>query len=412
MKYSPSYQDLINQITELKKQNERLLLNAKLDGEEVKHQKQIPIEIGKVIESQKFSHTLLNNMGDSIFVKDDKSRLVLVNDAFCEMFNLPREEIIGKTLAENVPQNERESFLKIDSKVLADGIENINEETLTLNGTTRIISTRKSLFIDAKGEKFLVGVIRDISERKKAENALKESEERFRELNATKDKLFSIIAHDLRGPFNNIIGVSALLSKNEMYLEDELSGKYINIINSTAKSTLALLDNLLNWAKSQTDELRIRPEKIIFPQIIHEIVSLERPLAMAKDISLEFRPTKEFIIITDGNILKTVLRNLISNAIKFTHSGGKITILTSVDQKNVEITIADNGVGMSKETMKGLFNISSNVTFLGTLNEKGSGLGLVLSKEFVKKLNGNIEVESEKGKGSNFKISLPLNNFN
>ena len=317
MKYSPSYQDLINQITELKKQNERLLLNAKLDGEEVKHQKTIPIEIGKVIESQKFSHSLLNNMGDSVFVKDDKSRLVLVNDAFCEMFNLPREAIIGKTLAENVPQNERESFLKIDSKVLADGIENINEETLTLNGTTRIISTRKSLFIDSKGEKFLVGVIRDISDRKKAENALKESEERCRELNATKDKLFSIIAHDLRGPFNNIIGVSELLSKNEMYLEDELSGKYINIINSTAKSTLALLDNLLNWAKSQTDELRIRPEKIIFPQIIHEIVSLERPLAMAKDISLEFRPTKEFIIITDGNtmvvngVMQAVMKKLI-----------------------------------------------------------------------------------------------------
>ena len=155
MKYSPSYQDLINQITELKKQNERLLLNAKLDGEEVKHQKTIPIEIGKVIESQKFSHSLLNNMGDSVFVKDDKSRLVLVNDAFCEMFNLPREAIIGKTLAENVPQNERESFLKIDSKVLADGIENINEETLTLNGTTRIISTRKSLYPIEKKQKML-----------------------------------------------------------------------------------------------------------------------------------------------------------------------------------------------------------------------------------------------------------------
>ena len=197
-----------------------------------------------------------------------------------------------------------------------------------------------------------------------------------------------------------------------MHSEDEQSVKYINIINSTAKSTLALLDNLLNWAKSQTDELRIRPEKITFPQIIHEIVSLERPLAMAKDINLEFRPTKEFIIITDGNILKTVLRNLISNAIKFTNIGGTITIMTSIVQENVEITIADNGVGMSQETMKGLFNISSNVTFLGTLNEKGSGLGLVLSKEFVKKLDGKIEVESEKGKGSNFKISLPLNNFN
>lgn len=158
-------------------------------------------------------------MGDSIFVKDAQSRLLLVNNAFCELFNLSRTEIIGKTLAENVPADERESFLKIDKAVIAEGIENINEETLTINNVTKIISTRKSRFIDSNGKKFLVGAIRDITEKKNAERALKENENRYRKLNATKDKLLSIIAHDLRSPFNNIIGLRVCFKKDQIVLK-------------------------------------------------------------------------------------------------------------------------------------------------------------------------------------------------
>ncbi|EPR67121.1 PAS domain-containing sensor histidine kinase [Cyclobacterium qasimii] len=411
MNKKPTYQELENQIAALKKQNEVLRSKASVLGEKVKQDIESLTINEKEEESEKFTHTVLNNMGDSVFVKDDQSKLILVNDAFCEIFKLSRAEVIGKTLAENVPPDERESFLKIDNKVLKDGVDNTNEESLTVRGQTRMISTRKSRFIDASGKKFLIGVIRDISESKKAELALKKSEGRFREINATKDKLFSIIAHDLRGPFNNIIGLSELLSKNEHenVADNEQSEKYIEIINSTAKSTLTLLDNLLNWANSQTGGLSFRPEKIILSEVILEIIDLEKTLSIAKNITLKYTTTKEIAFYTDENILKTILRNLISNAIKFTNPGGNINVITATNEQQVEITIADNGIGMSEETADKLFDISTNITSLGTANEKGSGLGLVLCREFVEKLGGNIWVESVIGKGSNFIFNLPLN---
>jgi PAS domain S-box-containing protein len=410
MNDKPTHQELKNQIAELKKQNEILQLHSSLRNEP---EKQIPksfIEKEKVEESEKFTHTIFNNMGDSVFVKDAQSRLIFVNDAFCEMFDLPRSEIIGKTLAEHVPLDERESFLKIDKQVLKDGLENINEEPLTVRGgQTIMISTRKSRFIDSNRKKFLVGVIRDITERKKTEQALIESESRLRELNATKDKLFSIIAHDLRSPFNNILGFSELLTETIKNTEVAKSEKYLSLMNSSAKNTLVLLDNLLNWAKSQTGQIKIKSEKINLHSIIRDILEQSNSIAKTKNISLNQTESGEIEVYSDENILKTVLRNLISNAIKFTNQGGKIDVFVISKQNQVEITISDNGVGINNETCKKLFNISTNISTSGTANEKGSSLGLVLCKEFVEKLGGNIWVESEEGKGSDFKFTLPLN---
>ena len=397
MNDKPTYEALENQIAELKKQNEALRLHTSSQSEvETK-------------ESREYIHAILNNMGDAVFVKNNKSKLILVNDAFCEMFGLSRAEIIGKTLAENVPPDEREVFLRIDKEVLSSGIENINEESLTIRGgQTLIVSTRKSRFINSSGEKFLVGVIRNISDNKKAEAALKESEARYRKLNSTKDKLFSIIAHDLRGPFYNIIGVSQLLINEVKDTENEAAQKPIDMINSIAKNTLSLLDNLLNWARTQSGELSLVPEKIILPVLIHEIIELNKPLARAKGIALNYTLTDEVELFTDENILRTVIRNLISNAIKFTHSGGDVNVSANIKNHYAEVSVADNGIGIKEEILNKLFDISTNVTLPGTAKEKGSGLGLVLCKEFVKKLNGDIWAESEEGKGSTFIFTVPL----
>ena len=384
---SYTYQELENQIVELKRQNEILKLHSFIQKEK---------------RREYYYNSILNNIGDPVFVKDDQSRLLMVNDAFCEIFNLQRDQIIGKTLSEDVSPEERDSFLKIDKQVLENGIENINEESLTVRGgETRIITTKKTRFLDADNKKYLVGVIHDITERKKTENSLKE-------LIATRDKLFSIIAHDLRSPFNSIIGFSELLKENsnDILLED--SEQYIKIINSAAKNTLILLDNLLNWAKSQTGQLSFNPEKILFSEVAQEIITLSKSIAKSKNIALECSCTDNIEIYVDVNMLNTVLRNLISNAIKFTNVGGHIKVSAALKQDHVEITISDNGIGIPKEKRNELFSIASNTTTPGTADENGSGLGLVLCKEFIQKNNGDIWVESEENKGSNFIFTLPI----
>jgi len=389
-----TYQILENQIIELKKENEILRLNNSIQEE----------KLGR----EYYYNTILNKIGDPIFVKDEESRLLIINEAFINVFGLKRENIIGKTLAEHVSPEEQEVFLRIDKQVLKDGIENINEETLTINGTeTRIISTRKSRFIDANGKKYLIGIIHDITERKKSEDSLKKSEKQLKELNATKDKLFSIIAHDLRSPFSNIIGLTELILDKSIDFEE--SEKHIEILNSSAKNTLILLDNLLNWAKSQTGKLTFKPEKILLSKVILEIIAINKIHAQAKKITINYFSSDEIKVYAYENMLRTVLRNLISNAIKFTNTGGTISVFTILKHDHVEITVSDNGIGMNEIKRNALFKITSNTTMNGTANESGSGLGLVLCKEFVKKNGGEIWSESEEGKGSNFKFTVPLN---
>lgn len=227
-------------------------------------------------------------------------------------------------------------------------------------------------------------------------------------LNQTQNKLFSIIAHDLRSPFINILGLSDLLLDNVKDSDNPESEKYTELINSTAKNTLSLLDNLLNWAKSQTGELGFKSEKIILSEVIDEIISLKMSQAKAKNIALKCSLITDIELFTDKNILATILRNLIANAIKFTNYGGHIEVVATTHGHQVEVCIIDNGVGMTDETIRKIFDLSTNVTSRGTANENGSGLGLVLCKEFVEKLDGHLWVESEVGKGSNFKLTLPM----
>ncbi len=360
-------------------------------------------------QQKSYTQAILDNMGDSVFVKDHQSRLILVNDAFCKMLGLPREEIIGKTLAEHVEPEERDSFLRIDRQVLADGIENMLEEEMTVRGgEKKIIFTRKSRFMDEHGNKFLMCVVRDITEKKKAEESLFQSETQLREVGATKDKLLSIIAHDLRSPFNNISLLSDLLSESIQTGNVTQSNEYLELIEKTTKNSLDLLDNLLNWAKSQTGQLDFKSEKADVGQIISETLELSRTIASTKNIALNYEQNETIEVSSDHKIIRTIVRNLVSNAIKFTRPGGHINVSAKLHETYVEITVSDNGVGMSADTCQKLFGINTNMACVGTANEKGSGFGLVLCREFVNKLGGKIWAESTLGKGSDFRFTIPL----
>jgi len=301
------------------------------------------------------------------------------------------------------------------SKVVEDCLElgiPYDEEMIiaTAKGNNIWIRTTGEAVRDDNGNIVkLHGSFQNINLKKLKEQELKESENQLKELNATKDKLFSIIAHDLRSPFNTILGYSDLLANNIKNYDSEKIVKFSAQINSAAVNTLALLDNLLNWAKSHTGQITFKPVKLNLQPIIAHIIEVLNPTAELKNITLKYIQSDSIEAYADYYMLKIILRNLIANAIKFTNSKGSIEIYALKKNNFIEITVSDNGIGMNKETLNKLFVIQTNETTLGTANEKGSGLGLILCKEFIEKQGGKIWVESEIGKGSDFKFTLPLN---
>ena len=230
----------------------------------------------------------------------------------------------------------------------------------------------------------------------------------LKDLNASKDKFFSIIAHDLKNPFSNIIGLSGILKEELKSGDPKMNEECVEMINVSAVQSLKLLENLLEWAKSQTGNLLFKPVSIKLNELYFEEFDLLNEMAIAKNIQLLSSIPDNLVIKADSNMIRTVLRNLISNALKFTHKGGKIEVNTLVDDNQVEISVSDNGIGMTKSTIDKLFRIDANLSTNGTEDEKGTGLGLFLCKEFIEKHGGKIWVESESGKGSIFKFILPF----
>lgn len=237
---------------------------------------------------------------------------------------------------------------------------------------------------------------------------LRKKNDELKKLNTTTNKLFSIIAHDLRSPFNTILGFSNLLKTNAKDLETAKIVKFSDHINSAAVNTLALLDNLLNWAKSQTGQITFNPEKLNLQPIVNQTIAILKPTAEFKNITLSYIQSEAIEVYADQHMLKTILLNLITNAIKFTNLKGVIKINALHKNNAIEISVSDNGIGMNNETRNNLFTSNANsATTLGTANEKGSGLGLILCKELIEKHVGTIWVTSEPNKGTTFYFTLP-----
>jgi signal transduction histidine kinase len=225
--------------------------------------------------------------------------------------------------------------------------------------------------------------------------------------NAAKDKFFSIIAHDLKSPFNALIGLSEIMIENWDVLEDEEKIDFTKDIHNASKNTYILLKNLLEWTRSQTGRITVEASEFCPAQIVDENLHVLKQHAVSKKITIINNVDKNLSCFADSNMISTVFRNLISNAIKFTRPEGKITISSSVNGKDYKFCISDDGIGMDEETQAGLFRISNKSQRQGTSNESGTGLGLLLCKEFVEKNKGSIEVESKPNEGSTFCITLP-----
>lgn len=231
--------------------------------------------------------------------------------------------------------------------------------------------------------------------------------DQLKALNSTKDKLFSVISHDLRSPFNTILGFHDLLLEDYYELSDTERLEMIRQVHTTTNQVYYLVENLLNWARVQTSNIQYRPANLNLKEVILEKLDLYRNIAESKGVALTFELSDNLIAFADVNLLETSLRNLINNSIKFTLSGGSIVVKTSLQQENIVVSVIDSGTGMTLKQIETLFNPEKIETKSGTSGEKGSGLGLLLCKEFVEKNKGTLSVESQLGKGSTFSFTIP-----
>ena len=265
-------------------------------------------------------------------------------------------------------------------------------------------------FVRKKEAELYRNIVRENTERKQTEEKLKQVNHELKELNATKDKFFSIVAHDLKNPFTALIGSTGLLVENIHKMDTEQIIKLSQVLNDSAKSGYAILQNLLDWSRSQTGLMKINIEKINLKNLIEENISSHLLISTNKEINLRSDIKDDIFVFTDRNMINIVLRNLLGNAVKFTPRFGKVTVSTNLDGNDVSILVRDTGTGISNDNINKLFRIDTNYRRPGTANEQGTGLGLKLSKEFVEKLGGKIWVESELGKGCDFKFTLPSKN--
>jgi signal transduction histidine kinase len=237
---------------------------------------------------------------------------------------------------------------------------------------------------------------------------IEKSEQELRLLNASKNKFFSIIAHDLKNPLHNILGYSYLLNKDYHRFNEDERRKFAFDIHQSTNNIFRLLQNLLEWSRSQTGNLNFSPAVVEYQRVLDNSLSVLRSLADQKNIEIKTGNDPDLKLFADPLMIETVLRNLINNAIKFTPEGGQIEVSAKVVDGQVLISVSDTGIGISEEETQNLFRIDSKVKRKGTNNEDGSGLGLILCHEFVDKHSGKIWVESSPGKGSKFIFNIPV----
>jgi PAS domain S-box-containing protein len=383
------------------------------------NQPQAVLEINKDITKRKNAEealkvseenfrALIENMGEGVGIMNDEEIFLFANPAAEKLFGVQKGELPGLCLID---------FLK------PEAIEQIKRETEKRSKgeiSTYILTicprdnTMKEILVTAtprfEGPDFTgtFGIFRDITENMNTEAALKENEARLNELNVTKDKFFSIIAHDLRNHFNAVLGLLNLLLEDYQRFDKERIEKMLRMLADHSKQTYSLLENLLMWASSQSGRIELNPTMLNLYNLVNENTVLYKEQSEHKKQELRNSVPDPSVVFADITTLNLVVRNLLSNAIKFTPEGGIITVSARQLNGYIEVSISDTGVGISENNLNSIFKIENKTSTPGTNKESGSGLGLILCREFVEKNGGKIWVESNIGKGSTFTFTLPL----
>jgi PAS domain S-box-containing protein len=356
---------------------------------------------------------LLNELPDAIYFKDLQGRFFLTNRLHVKKMGFKRvDDFIGKTDFDLFTEEHARQAYNDEQEVILTGKSISKEEKETHHdGSVTYASTSKMPLKNEWGTVIgTFGISKDITAIKNAEIELRKARALLQEANDAKDKFFSILAHDLKNPFNSLIGLSDLLIEDYNNFSEKEILDMLHRIRQTSEITYSLLENLLDWSRMQSGAIIFSPEFVNLSELIDDIIDLNLSHAYSKNISLENRTPQFLMLEADKNMLRTIFRNLISNAVKFTGNGGKVIISGEVKDDKVVVNVKDSGIGMDGPTLEKLFKISEKVKTYGTNEESGTGLGLVIVREFVEKHHGNIAVQSLQGKGSEFTVVFPMKN--
>jgi len=363
-------------------------------------------------ESEEKFRKIFENSGIGMVTVEPGGNFTRVNKAFCEIMGYTESEILDKNFRDITHPDDLYQSDGITNELLED----VSRDTGTIekryfhkNGNIIWALTTLSLIRDSMGKpQFFITQIQDITNRKKYEEKLLNYTDELKILNASKDKFFSIISHDLRTPFNSLLGISEFIIQSyEEMSREEIKESITNIFRSSQK-VYNLILNLFEWTRLQSGRFQVEKTQVNLFANTEEMLKIYTNSAEAKKINLLNHIADDLNVMADKYMLETILRNLISNAIKFTKQGGTVTI-SAINKNNfAEIAVSDNGVGISEEDQKKLFRIDTKFQTNGTADEGGTGLGLILCKEFAEENGGTIYVNSTEGKGTRFIFTLPL----
>jgi signal transduction histidine kinase len=343
---------------------------------------------------------VFNSMTDGVVILDTKKCLVSYNSSALTL--------IPELAASKKGRHVDTAFIKFPVlSSLSDGIE--SDVEIAQDNVVKYFHVR-TVSVNSDRKKLLgwANIFTDITERKRKEKKLLEIEKNLKELNASKDKFLAIIAHDLRNSFHLMINMSDMIINNIENDNKQGALKKGKIIYDTSLTTYNLLQNLLEWALIQQKGVQFKPHDLVVAQLLEEEIYNLHTCYEQKELTINHSLDPQLKVNGDQEMLKTVFRNLISNAIKYSFPGGKIQVTGSVTNDFVTIEITDNGTGMTREEQNKLFRIDSNFSKKGTASENGTGLGLVLCREFVQMHGGSIRVKSTPGAGSTFTLKIPV----